>query len=271
MRTALLVLMAVAAFSASNLITRGAVGATLKPLHVFIIVLENKGYDQAFGPKSPAAYLKKVAANGALLRNYYGIGHYSLDNYIAMVSGQGPNPVTQADCQNYIPFFQIGTAEYGQAIGQGCIYQRNVSTIANQLEGKGLTWKGYMEDMGNDPSRENARCGQPVSYFPDSTQHAEKGDQHAARHNPFVYFFSILDNRPDCAAHVVNLSALAKDLKQVRTTPNYAFITPNLCNEGHDPQENQKTCVDGRPGGLVSADKFLKDNVPRILASPAFQ
>jgi hypothetical protein len=28
--------------------------------------------------------------------------------------------------------------------------------------------------------------------------------------------------------------------------------------------------VDGQPGGLVSADQFLQDNVPAILASPAF-
>jgi phosphatidylinositol-3-phosphatase len=266
-----LAVMAGAAFSTSNLITSATAQATSKPQHVFIIVLENEGYDRTFGPKSRAVYLKRLAARGALLQNYYGVGHYSLDNYIAMVSGQAPNPFTQADCHNYVPFFQTGVAEYGQAIGQGCIYQRNVSTIVNQLEGKGLTWKGYMEDMGNDRYRESATCGQPVRYFPDGTQKAEKGDQYAARHNPFIYFYSIVDDRSDCVAHVVNFSVLAMDLKHIRTTPNYAFITPNLCHDGHDPQEGEKRCVDGQPGGLVSADRFLRDNVPRILASPAFE
>ncbi len=269
MVTAVFALLIVPAFGASHPKTR-APHAGPKPGHVFIIVLENEGYHITFGPNSPAHYLNSLAQQGALLKNYYGIGHYSLDNYIAMVSGQAPNPLTQADCQNYVPFFQTGMAEYGQAIGQGCIYQRNVSTIVNQLEGKGLTWKGYMEDMGNDAYRESATCGQPARYFADSTQKAEKGDQYAARHNPFVYFYSIVDDWPDCAAHVVNFSALATDLKHNGTTPNYVFITPNLCHDGHDPQEGQKKCVDGQPGGLVSADKFLKDNVPRILASPAF-
>jgi hypothetical protein len=243
---------------------------TPKPQHVFIIVLENEGYHITFGPHSPATYLKKLARDGAFLPNYYAIGHYSLDNYIAMVSGQGPNPTTQSDCQNYVPFLQTDTGAYGQAIGSGCIYQRNVSTIVNQLESKGLAWKGYMEDMGNDPGRESAVCGQPAGYFPDSTQHAEKGDQYAARHNPFVYFYSIVDDWTNCAAHVVNFTALAADLKHVRTTPNYAFIVPNLCHDGHDPPEGQKACVDGERGGLISANAFLHKNVRPILESPAF-
>jgi hypothetical protein len=52
----------------------------------------------------------------------------------------------------------------------------------------------------------------------------------------------------------------------VATTPNFTFITPNLCNDGHD-----SPCVDGAPGGLVSADAFLQKWVPIIMASPAYQ
>jgi hypothetical protein len=188
-----------------------------------------------------------------------------------MLSGQGPNPVTQEDCQKYVDFQQKGTAANGQAVGTGCIYPAGVATLANQLAAKQLTWKGYMEDMGNDPGRERASCGQPIGVDPDSTQHAKIGDQYAARHNPFVYFHSIVDDAPGCAAHVVNFSALAADLKDISTTPNFAFITPNLCNDGHDPTAGKKACVDDKPGGLVSADQFLKDTVPAILASPAFR
>ena len=135
--------------------------ASPKPGHVFIIVLENEGYDVTFGAKSPAAYLEMLAQQGAMLPNYYGIGHYSLDNYIAIVSGQAPNPITQADCQSFVNFTATGTTKDGQAIGTGCVYPSSVSTIVNQLEDKRLTWKGYMEDMGNDPSRESATCGHP--------------------------------------------------------------------------------------------------------------
>src|SRR5689334_968899 len=76
--------------------TRTIAQALPKPQHVFIIVLENEGYDVTFGANSGALYLNALARNGALLKNYYGIGHNSLDNYIAMVSGQAPNPATQA-------------------------------------------------------------------------------------------------------------------------------------------------------------------------------
>jgi phosphatidylinositol-3-phosphatase len=254
----------------SNL-KRDPVRALPKPGHVFIIVLENEGYHITFGPKSPAVYLKHLAHSGALLRNYYGTGHNSLGNYIAMISAQAPNPVTQSDCQDYIDFSQTGTGDHGQALGMGCVYPPSVLTLVNQIEVKQLSWKGYMEDMGNDPNREKASCGQPINASPDSTQKAEKGDQYAARHNPFVYFHSIVDDAAGCAAHVVNFAALASDLKEERTTPNFAFITPNLCHDGHDPGASGKSCIDGEPGGLTSADKFLKANVPAILASPAYK
>jgi hypothetical protein len=243
---------------------------TPKPQHVFIIVLENEGFDRTFGPYSPALYLKQLAANGGLLTNFYGVGHNSLDNYIAMISGQAPNPLTQQDCQDYVDFQPTGTAADGQAVGSGCVYPPDVPTLVNQLP-KTLTWKGYMEDMGNDPGREHATCGQPVGTKPDSTQRAAKNDQYAARHNPFVYFHAIVDDAAGCAAHVVNFSALAADLEQTNTTPNYAFITPNLCHDGHDGVSPGKTCADGEPGGLVSADAFLKKTVPALLDTPAFK
>lgn len=258
------------AFAASHPKKADAAPERPKPRHVFIIVLENEGYDVTFGAKSPAAYLKTLAQQGALLPNYYGIGHYSLDNYIALVSGQAPNPVTQADCQSYVNFTAAGTTKDGQAIGSGCVYPTGISTIANQLEDKRLTWKAYMEDMGNDPSREGASCGHPDIGQPDGTQKAVSGDQYASRHDPFVYFHSIID-LPTCAAHVVNLSALAGDLADEMTTPNYLFITPNLCHDGHDGGTADKKCADGQPGGLISADAFLAETVPQILGSPAFK
>jgi hypothetical protein len=244
--------------------------APTKPGHVFIIVLENEGYHITFGPDSPAAYLKGLAKQGALLSNYYGIGHFSLDNYIAMISGQGANPVTQSDCQSFTEFVQTGTGADGQAVGSGCVYPAPVKTIADQLAAKGLTWKAYMEDMGNIPTRESATCGHPAIGAADVTHRAVVGDQYATRHNPFVYFHSIVDT-PSCAANVVALPALAADLKSVATTANYVFISPNLCHDGHDGGEDGRKCVDGEPGGLVSADKFLAETVPQILASSAFK
>ena len=227
--------------------------------HVFIVVLENENAADTFGPDTPAPYLAQtLRSKGAFLPNYYAIGHLSLDNYIAMVSGQGPNAETQSDCQIYTDFLPGIPTTDGQYIGQGCVYPPGVETIANQLEGSGYAWKGYMEDMGTP-------CRHPAINSPDDTQNAEVGDQYAARHNPFVYFRSIIDF-PTCAQNDVDFSHLATDLQQDSTTPSYSFITPNLCNDGHD-----SPCVDGRPGGLETADQWLRSNVPAILGSPGFQ
>jgi phosphatidylinositol-3-phosphatase len=236
--------------------------------HVFVVMLENENADTTFGPDSPAPYLAQtLPAQGKLLPNYYAVTHESLGNYVAMISGQGSNPQTQADCQDYSPFAGGGplTGPDGQALGDGCVYPASVRTVADQLAADGLTWKGYMEDMGNDPARESATCGHPALGSPDQTQSATPTDQYAARHNPFVYFHSIIDT-PACNADDVPLSRLEGDLATVRTTPNLAFITPNLCNDGHD-----SPCADGRPGGLATADEWLRTWIPKILASPAYQ
>jgi phosphatidylinositol-3-phosphatase len=240
--------------------------AVLPPVrHVFVIVLENQSYRATFGPGSAAPYLAdSLPAAGALLRQYYGIGHNSLDNYIALISGIAPNPRTQADCPRYEEFHETGTAPDGQPVGTGCIYPAYVPTIANQLEARQLTWKGYMEDMGNDPAREAARCGHVPVGTSDRTERAERGDQYAAKHDPFVYFHAVLDG-PSCAANVAPLSELRADLQSPASTPNYAFIVPNLCHDGHD-----SPCVDGAPGGLPAIDGFLRQWVPVITRSPAY-
>ena len=234
--------------------------------HVFVIVLENENAKTTFGPNTAAPYLAHtLRRQGAFLPNYYAIGHESLDNYIAMVSGQAPNTQTQADCQIYNNFVPGTPTSDGQYRGSGCVYPAPVKTLANQLEDSGHTWKGYMDGMnGKAPPGADIRCRHPAINSHDDTQTAEVGDQYAARHNPFVYFHAIIDS-PTCTAHDVGYVHLSEDLRSAGTTPNYSFITPNLCHDGHD-----SPCVSGEPGGLETADAWLEQNVPRILRSPAF-
>ena len=238
--------------------------------HVFLIVLENKSFDAAFGPASPAPYLATtLRARGALLTQYYATGHWSLDNYIAMVSGQAPNPATQHDCDQAIAFQPTspGLDAHGQALGVGCIYPAIVKTLPDQLEQAGFTWKGFMEDLDSNPTRDDPQtCTAGREGKTDETERAAVGDQYAAKHDPFVYFHTILDNPARCAAHIVSLNELRIDLRRIATTPNYSFITPNLCNDGHDLR-----CVDGKTGGLAGINGFLRKWVPVITRSPAFR
>ncbi len=239
------------------------------PQHVFLIVLENKSYRVTFGNHTPAPYLgHELPKQGALLGQYFATGHWSLDNYLSIISGQAPNEATQADCHVFSDFVRSapGFDADGQIRGTGCVYPADVKTLANQLQDAGYTWKGYMESMGADPAREAATCAHPEIGAKDHTNQATKTDQYADKHNPFIYFHSIIDDKANCDAHVVNLDALPHDLESIATTPNFSFITPNLCHDGHN-----SPCKTGEPGGLVSADKFLRHWVPIITASPAFK
>lgn len=237
--------------------------------HVFILVLENQSFGTTFGKNSPAPYLaNNLTSKGALLTNYYGIGHWSLDNYLALISGQAPNSETQADCPTVTNFRlrQPKLAANGQALGTGCVYPPIVKTVADQLEAAQLSWRGYMEDMGNNPARESATCGHVPPGAEERTSRATVNDKYAAKHDPFVYFHSIIDDQARCDSHVVNLDKLPADLRSVETTPNYSFITPNLCNDGHDAK-----CVDGGLGGFQAIEAFLQKWVPLITSSAAFR
>jgi hypothetical protein len=236
--------------------------------HVYVIVLENESASTTFGPGSPAPYLAtQLTAQGAFVPNYYGTGHLSNDNYISMISGQAPNTLNQEDCQLFSDFVPpSGTGADGQQLGTGCVYPSSIPTIASQLSGAGLTWRDYNQDMGADPAREAGVCGHPTVGSPDNTETATATDQYATRHNPFVYFHAIIDNTTLCDENVVNLDLLPQDLASASATPNYVFITPDLCNDGHDAP-----CKNGDPGGLVQADTFLKQWVPQIESSPGFR
>lgn len=234
--------------------------------HVFVIVLENENAAETFGPDAPPYLARTLPAQGAYVPNYYATGHFSLDNYISMVSGQAPNPATQADCNTFSEFAPGIPAADGQVIGIGCVYPTTVHTIGNQLEDEGLDWGGYMEDMAAKAPAEPGACRHPAIGGIDDTQAAEVGDQYATRHNPFMYFHAVIDDNANCAAHDVDLTELGGDLSKASTTPEFSFITPNLCHDGHD-----EPCVNGEPGGLVSANAFLERTVPAILKSPAFE
>jgi hypothetical protein len=236
-----------------------AVPRAARPGHVFVINLENTGYGTVWGPASRAPYLSKtLRARGVLLSQYYAIAHHSQPNYLAQISGQPSNAMTRADCGTYARFKLAGPPYRGVFKGSGCLYPRSVPTVAGQLTAARKSWKGYMEDM-------RTPCRHPLPGAKDGSQSARRGDQYATRHNPFVYFEAITSS-PDCRRRVVDFSAFAKDLKSAATTPNLSYITPNLCSDGHD-----SPCVDGRPGGLITADAWLRRQVPTILNSPAFQ
>lgn len=212
--------------------------------HVWLIILENKSYDATFTSLNKNSYLwKTLPAQGALLKNYYGTGHFSLDNYTSMVSGQGPAPADQNDCPVYADqqgavvtskktkdgrtsdrgqFAETG-APYANPVaggpnegahgGTGCVYPASVPTLFNQLDAAGVSWKGYAQDLGNADATGAAhavnKCGgpgDPAGLGVPNPGSANATDQYVPKHFPFPWFESLLSNPADCSsAQIANL------------------------------------------------------------------
>jgi phosphatidylinositol-3-phosphatase len=252
--------------------------------HVWVINLENENFAYTFGAAGHkfAPYLTKtLVSQGAFLRNYYGTGHDSLDNYVAEISGQAGNYEMNEDCGIFSPFTQFGgenfdkLTKYGQLSGGGCVFPNYIPTIASQLDSAHLSWRGYMQDMGVDPHRDGTvntangpACGHPKLNAVDLTDTTgPANDSYATRHDPFVYFDGVIDNTKLCDSHVLSFDPMVKNLKSVSTTPNYSFVTPNTCFDGHDWPK----CQDGSPGRLPKVEDFLKSYIPKITDSPAYR
>jgi hypothetical protein len=241
--------------------------STLPPVkHVFLIVLSEHGYTASFGPNSQAPYLSKtLVGQGELLQNYYAVTGGELANEIALLSGQGPNPQTAANCPTYTDVTPGTAGSQGQVNGSGCVYPRTTLTLADQLTADGRTWKSYVEDIGNGGAGQPPTCRHPPLGAADPKQAPAQGDAYVTWRNPFVYFHSLIDT-PSCSTSSVGLDQLAGDLKVASKAPSFAYIVPNRCHDGAE-----QPCAPGQPAGLPAADAFLRTVVPEIEASPAYK
>jgi phospholipase C len=208
-------------------------GPPVQRSHVVIVIFENKTFVDVLGsPEAP--YINSLVPRAAVPKSMFGVAHPSLTNYLALTGGR-TNGIKQ-DCIS-------------------CHFHN--PNIADQLERAGLTWKGYMEGMprpcyqgafaGRWDRNLNRRWIDPVarSLFPHGY-----GSAYAKKHDPFMYYDAIRNNPRRCA-NVVPFQRLAGDLRAGRL-PDFAFISPDLCNSMHD-------CKVG------AGDRFLSRLVPEIL------
>jgi len=104
--------------------------------------------------------------------------------------------------------------------------------IVDQLEAAHISWKAYLENA-------------PTACFKGAT-----AGEYAKKHNPFIYYDDIAHSPHRCGK-LVGFGQLASDLRHGRL-PTYAWISPNLCDDGHD-------C------GVAGGDRFLARTVPSLL------
>jgi len=132
-----------------------------------------------------------------------------------------------------LPNYLALTSGSTQGVSSDC-GECSVSAVnlVDQLEAAGVSWRAYLEDV-------------PRSCFTGT----EAGG-YAKKHNPFIYYRDISSSPARCR-RLVGFQALAADLRAGRL-PTFVWITPNLCDDGHD-------C------GVAAGDRFLARTVPALL------
>jgi len=236
--------------------------STASPVkHVFVIALTTDSYSAAFGHSSVAHYLNDtLRRRGTLLSGYHTLGDTELPDYLAMISGQAPNADTASDCATYAEFASSAKAQSdGQFPGAGCVYPNTALTIADQVTAAGKQWKAYIAGMGA------STCVHANSNAADDAPMTGADSDYDTRHNPFVYFHSLLD-LGGCQSNDVGIQHLTKDLRAAKRTPTYAYIAPGLCDE-----PSATSCAGEGPTGLAAENAFLKRWVPQILGSQAYK
>lgn len=234
--------------------------------HVFVIVLADRDFEETYGPSSTATYFSEtLPEKGELLSNYYAVTTGDLANEIALVSGQGPNPATAANCPEYKDFATPTLSATGQAEGEGCVYPAEAETLAGQLVAAKKSWKAYVEGIGSGQAGEPTTCRHPAIGEADPAQAPRPGDPYETWRNPFVYFHSIVDS-PECAERDVGIEQLGVDLKKDTHTPSFSYIVPDACHDG-----SEAPCEPGAPAGLAAAQPWLEKTIAEIEASPAYK
>jgi hypothetical protein len=139
--------------------------------------------------------------------------------------------VTHPSLPNYLAL--TGGSTFG--IEEDCtdcnLASRN---LIDDLEAAHISWKAYMEGMPRP-------CFTGASY-----------GLYAKKHDPFLYYDDIRSNRQRCS-HVVPATQLTSDLA-AGALPQFAWITPNLCNDMHNCD-------------VAAGDRYLSGLMPSLIAS----
>jgi phosphatidylinositol-3-phosphatase len=135
-----------------------------------------------------------LADRYALATKYYSVAHPSLPNYLALTSG----------------------ATWG--INSDCVECFvNVPNLAEQLQAARISFAAYMQ-------------GIPTPCFLSDYG----GIDYASKHDPFRYYRDVRTSRPLCDAIRPETELPPLLAGPAHAVPRFVWITPNLCNDGHD-------------------------------------
>jgi phosphatidylinositol-3-phosphatase len=200
---------------------------------VFVIMMENHSWSTIKG-SSRAVYLNSLLPLGGHAEQYSTPpgNHPSELNYIWLEAG-GSLGITTDDppAKNH---------------------QATTDHLVTLLDKAGVSWKAYVEEIsGTD-------C--PLT----------DSGKFVTRHTPMLFFDDVTGNDPsstNCKAHVRPYTELAADLGGNKVA-RYNFISPNLCDDMHGLTV---ACGTANFDEVAAGDTWLKNEVPKILASDAYK
>ncbi|MDE2111328.1 MAG: phosphoesterase [Alphaproteobacteria bacterium] len=233
--------------------------------HIFVIVEENKGFDQIMKHPAWTPVIHRLAKEYGLAAQFYAEVHSSEGNYIAMLGGDtfGIHDDDAFFCKPHMK------NEFCEKSDRPNYADHDIAarSLMDQMAEKGLTWKAYMEDI---PGAGSLVPGWPTANYP------AKGlpyEAYAAKHNGFVHFKTVNQEPvPQLMRHLVGFRQLYADLAS-GDLPNYAHIIPNQCNEMHGrgaedgpdvPRDCTKTDL---PGLIHRGDAEIGMLVDKIMHS----
>ncbi len=198
--------------------------------HVFVIMMENTGYNNLIGNRN-APWINSTAAQFGLATQYTGVSHPSQPNYIAATSGSTNGVLDDKDVTIDVP------------------------NIVDQVEAGRRTWKAYM---------------QSISLCTTKLQHACGNQLYERKHNPFVSYLDVQSSASRMAnivdfgqldsdlasGDVANYVWISPD--QCNDMHGRAAPATDPCNFGDIP------------GLIATGDAFLFSTVSKIMASPAW-
>jgi hypothetical protein len=254
------------------------------PRHIFYIMMENHGTSEILGNLADAPFINQLASHHGVAKNYFGVTHPSLPNYLAAISGDfqgiwddcaaGAN-VTCAP-EEFVAGSGDATASLlltpaEVASATKTLHWFDGENLVDQVEASGRTWKAYMQSI---PS-----VGSTVEYAP--TVGSTTVKLYAQKHDPFMYF-SDIRNDPNRMQRIVGLDQFEKDIAgRDEDVPSFVWISPDQCHDMHGVSPSSAALIGlptcGYPdsgldhGAIQLGDAFLKETVTKIFASKAWK
>jgi phosphatidylinositol-3-phosphatase len=173
--------------------------------HIVIVVEENKDFEQIFGDKFDAPYLKTLATEGASISRMFGEEHYSQGNYFWLFSGSDQN---------------VGFFDRVPSAASHPDFPFKASSLGEQLIKKGLSFKGYAESLpaiGSTVDVDPPGCNRDCVY--------------ARKHVPWISFANVPNATTVGTSSNLRFADFPSDYSQL---PTVAIVIPNLDNDMHN-------------------------------------